>query len=102
MSSFAAAFRDLVMPDLRRSCRLQALSMARDRCDFSEATDAVLAQAQRRGATHLPDGLISELIDWIDATLLRTVAEIETKPDAAREIVDEALRPLEAAWRMTP
>lgn len=91
MSTFAATFRELVMPDLRRASRLQALSIYRGRCGFTEAADAVLADARRRGAMHLQPILMAELMDWIDVTLLRTVVDIETRPEAAREIVDEAL-----------
>lgn len=99
MANFAATFRDLVMPDLRRSCRTQALAVARDRCGFTEASAAVLDQARRRGAAHLPDSLINDLIDWIDTTVLRTIVDIENEPNAARGIVDEALG---AEWRTTP
>lgn len=101
MSTFAATFRELVMPDLRRMCRLQALAVARGRCGFSDASNSVFAHARARGATHLPVSLIAdngqrrdlilELHDWIDVTILKTIADVESRPDAAREIVDETL-----------
>lgn len=91
MSNFAAAFREIVVPDLRRACRLQALAVARERCNFTDAWIAVMAQARRRGATHLPTSIIIDLEAWIDTTILQTIADIETRPEAAREIVDGAL-----------
>lgn len=91
MSTFAATYREIVMPDLRRACQGQALSLARGRCSFTEAYDAVFALARRRGALHLPTNLLADLEGWIDTTLLRTVVDIETRPEAARKIVDEIL-----------
>lgn len=95
MSTFAAAFREIVMPDLRRRCRISALMVARERWSFTEASSHTFDLARARGAAHLPDGVLTDLHGWIDSTLLRTIADIETRPDAAREIVDEDLG---AAW----
>jgi hypothetical protein len=39
--AFPTAFRDLVVPPLRLACRLQALSIARERCSFTDAYFAV-------------------------------------------------------------
>lgn len=98
MSTFQAAFRELVVPDLRRACRHQALSVARDRCGFTDANIAVYRMATARGATHLPDGILLDLEVWIQTVILKTVVDIENRPEAAREIVDEIL---EATWRAT-
>jgi hypothetical protein len=95
MTTFIDAFRQMVLPDLRKACRLQALSVARERCDFTDAYAAVMAQARRRGAAHLPDHALIDLEAWIDTTILKTITDIETRPEAAREIVDEAL---EGMW----
>lgn len=91
MSDFSATFREIVVPDLRRACRLNALAVARERCSFTDAWIAVMAQARRRGATHLPTAIIIDLEAWIDTTILQTIADIEIRPETAREIVDEAL-----------
>lgn len=91
MSTFTSAFREIVVPDLRRACRLQALAIVRERCDFMAAHVAVMRIARARGALSLADQLLADLDDWIDTTLLKTVADIETRPDAAREIVAETL-----------
>lgn len=91
MSNFSATFREIVVPDLRRACRLNALAVARERCSFTDAWIAVMAQARRRGATHLPMAIIIDLEAWIDTTILQTIADIEIRPETAREIVDEAL-----------
>lgn len=109
MTTFADSFRELVTPDLRRSCRLQALAVARGRCSFSEAADAVWRQAVERGALYLPRLCIDdewvdpdvEIQDWIATTISRTIADIDAREEAAMEIVDEALEPLEASWRTT-
>lgn len=91
MSNFADAFRELVVPDLRRTCRLQALAVARERCSFTDAWIAVMAQARKRGATHLPTNILMDLGEWIEITILETITDLETRPAAAREIVAEAL-----------
>lgn len=91
MSTFHAAFREIVVPDLRRACRLQALSIVRGRCDFIEAHTAVMGMARARGALSLADQLLADLDDWIDTTILKTIADINTRSDASREIVDETL-----------
>lgn len=98
MSTFSAAFREIVVPDLRRSCRLHALSVARDRCSFMDAHAAVMALALKRGMLHLPGDVLIDLETWIDTIVLKTVIDIENRHEAAREIVDEAL---EALWPAT-
>lgn len=85
------------MPDLRRSCRLEALAITHGLSGFAESSAAVMTHARSRGATHLPSGLVDELIDWIDTTILRTIAEIEQRPTVADEIMDETVRAMEAA-----
>ena len=98
MSTFSATFRETVVPALRSECRLQALSLARGRCDFSEAYDAVFLTARERGALHLPDNVLLDLEGWLATTILRTIEDIEARPEAAREIVDEVLG---AGWPTT-
>lgn len=91
MNAFADAFRAIVMPDLRCACRLQALAVARERCSFTEASIAVMAHARSRGATHLPTDILMDLEEWIEITILETIADVETRPSAAPEIVAETL-----------
>lgn len=91
MTTFADAFREIVVPDLRRSCRLNALAVARDRCSFTDAYVAVFRQALARGASHLPNGRLADLEEWTQVTILQTIVDIENRPEAAREIVDETL-----------
>lgn len=95
MSSFADAFYAIARPELRRACRMQALAVARERCDFTDAHTAVMAQARRRGSSHLPSPVMLDLMGWVDTTILKTIADIEIRREAAREIVDETL---EAMW----
>lgn len=86
------------MPELRRACRLHALSVARDRCGFTDATVAVLRHAMSRGASHLPNRILVDLEDWIQTAILKTIADIENRPEVARQIVDETL---EGMWATT-
>lgn len=81
------------MPGLRRFVRIQALCVARGHCSFSDATDAVFHRARARGVMHLPTDLIGEMEVWIASTILRTIDDIESRPEAGREIVDEWLGP---------
>lgn len=98
MSDLSAAFRELVVPDLRRACRLHALSVARERCDFTAAYCAVMAQSERRGSMHLPPRTFMELEQWVAATIAKTITDIDRNPEVARQIVDEAL---EGMWETT-
>lgn len=91
MSTFAAAFKEIVIPDLRRHCRLQAVFVAHGRKSFTDGTGVVWHYAMARGAGHLPLPNIDQLGDWIDTTVLQTIAEIETSPETAPSIVDEYL-----------
>lgn len=85
MSTFAATFRNIVMPRLRRQARVQGLFVALDLRTFSEACSSVWADASRRGAAHLPDSLIDELNDWIATQVLNAAIEFEpTEEDKAR------------------
>jgi hypothetical protein len=91
VSNFATAFRELVMPDMRRMCRLQAVFIAHGRHSFTHGSGVAWRLATRRGATHLPVAVVDQLDDWIDTTILTTIAEIEASPDTAPAIVDEYL-----------
>jgi hypothetical protein len=35
--------------------------------------------------------ILDELEDWIDTTILKTIVDIENRPEAAGEIVEEVL-----------
>lgn len=97
MATFAAAFRELVMPDLRMMCRTQALFVALDQCAFTEASAAVMGHATTRGASKLPDNLILELQDWIDTTILREIDGHAATAEAVRHFTDHPGRG-EAEW----
>lgn len=73
MSTFAATFRELVMPTLKRMCAAHALFVACELQDFCDAHTTVMREAERRGAAHLPDDLRAELDAWIASTILREV-----------------------------
>jgi len=79
------------MPKLLREVRLQALSVARNRCTFDEAVDFVACRARALGANRLGDNGLAEIDDWIATRFLDVIDDIDTRPEAAAEIVDEAL-----------
>jgi hypothetical protein len=103
MATFAATFRELVMPSLARMCRTQGLFVALDLYTFSEASSAVMAAAVKRGASSLPDGLVMELGDWISTAILRAIDEFTPGVEAHCAVADRVavdIARCEAAWRM--
>jgi Na+/phosphate symporter len=102
MTTFAATFRELVMPSLARMCRTQGLFVALDLCTFSEASGTVMAAAAKRGASSLPDGLVMELGDWIGTAILKAIDEFTPAIEAHRVAADRVavdIARCEAAWR---
>jgi hypothetical protein len=73
MSAFSAAFRDIVVPILRREIAIEALHVAYGRQGWSESYDEVVHLAISRGALHLPDEEWDRLRDWIAARMLRWI-----------------------------
>lgn len=80
--TFAATFRELVMPDLRTMCRTQGLFVALDLQSFTEASAAVMHHACMRGASKLPPHLLPELEEWIDTLLLEQIDSHAATADA--------------------
>lgn len=72
MTTFALAFWELVVPDLRRECATQGWLVAHGHAHFSEAFVCVYQMASKRGATMLPNHLLLELEDWIMTTILKS------------------------------
>lgn len=94
MSTFAATFGEIVIPDLRRMCAARGLFVALDLADFGEACAEVWTVALRRGAERLPRAALDQLDDWIAAQLLQAEA-------AARPGVDAvAALPTRDLWRI--
>ncbi len=89
MATFAATFRELVMPGLRQRCRVQALFVTLDMETFAGAFAAVMRHASQRGASGLPDDLLAELADWIGTTILGFVDAFEPAADEARRVADK-------------
>lgn len=101
MSSFAAAFRVHVIPEIRRLCKLQGLYVALGVHGFAEAHSAVLDHARRRGSNHLPDDVLFELEDFICTKLLDGIVEFETIDHASSVVADKValdIRRWEALW----
>ena len=93
---FAHNFRELVMPSLRRRCRVAAFCLERGQWSFSEASAFVWSLAHARGASHLPNAVLFDLAQWIDSQILSASIEFEA-PDKRREIIDELVAEAVAA-----
>jgi hypothetical protein len=90
MTTFAATFRDLVMPTLQRHCRTAGFCVERGRWSFTEGHAFVWDMARSRGALHLPLQIIGDLDGWIDVQILK--ASIEMEDDGVRlAYVDECV-----------
>jgi len=92
--NFPIHFRDHVMPRLRQQVTLQSFLIACGSATYAEGYDAVLAQARRYGALHLPERLRvwdeaaarfrtirprAELEDWIATSLLTGILQAEPR-----------------------
>jgi hypothetical protein len=102
--TFAATFRDIVIPDITRLCRAQGLFVALALREFSDAWSTVMAHATRRGASALPADILQQLDDFIGTSILRAVDEfmpsiLERRAIADRVAIDIAR--CEAAWPTT-
>jgi hypothetical protein len=75
MSTFAITFRELIMDDLRRLCEREAIPVAWEEKEFSDAWLVVMREANRRGAKHLPSHLQDELDWWICRTITSEVGK---------------------------
>ena len=103
MSTFAATFRELVIPDLTRMIAARGLFLALGLSGWSEAYDEVLDEASRRGALHLPDAVFRQLEDWISDELLKASTAAEPLAQRAAAASDKALWRciLERPWPTT-
>lgn len=101
VSTFAATFREIVMPMLKSRARVQGLFLALGRRTFTEAYDEVFGLASARGALHLDDSLLSELEGWIAKELIASCNEFEPQVEERRQIADRVavdVARCEAAW----
>jgi hypothetical protein len=83
-SDFAASFLAHVVPSLRVLVNSHALLLELDDEAFDEAFGAVMAEAIRQGAAHLPDEHFSALDDWIGSALLDAAAEARERIEPQR------------------
>ena len=104
MTTFAAAFRELVTPDLARMCCARGLFIALGVSGWNEAFAEVVAEARRRGAGHLPAHAFAQLEEWVAATLLAAVDKAEAENEAFAAMPNAALWAiiLERPWQTSP
>lgn len=69
-SAFAEAFREHVMPLLRREIIVQGAALATGNASWHEASGSVMALALSRGAGRMRASHFDELSDWIGAALI--------------------------------
>lgn len=98
--TFSEAFRQHVVPDIQRLCRVHGLFLALDRTTFTDAYDEVMSVARRRGAGHLPPNS-DPLEDWIMRSILLAEAEFRPEVEATRAMANKVAADIarcEAAW----
>lgn len=103
MSTFADAFKSIVVPRLRDRCRWQAVRILMDRTDFVRAHADVMAYARKRGATALENDRLLQLDDWISTALLAGIDEWEPVITAQRERSERIAADIQdyfSQWRM--
>lgn len=88
MTGFSEHFRQLVGPRLAALAKLQGTYLAMGIAAFNDAHSAVMAEARRLGACHLPSDKLTELDDWISARLLHEADAIQPVLDEVRELSD--------------
>lgn len=91
--TFAAHYREHVVPKLRQQIALQSFFIACGTTSYEDGFAAVFEQARRYGAIHLPGRLCQELRDWIGAALTDGIIEVEPRIDAM-EAANEARDPV--------
>lgn len=87
-AEFDNAFRDLVVPDLRKRCRFMGSQIALDLVGFDDACVAVMAEARRRGASRLSVERYEGLEDWVGKIILTVESEYRKEVLEYRAIVD--------------
>lgn len=73
---FAIAFRQHVIPHLRKRCAVNSCMLALDFWDWNEAFYDCLHLACNRGALKLDDATFRQLQDWIATELLERTEEL--------------------------
>lgn len=69
--TFAATFREIVVPALKRRIEQHALMVACEITEFDDFCHEIMDEAYRRGANQLPDHILAELDAWVSSTILR-------------------------------
>lgn len=85
VSDFDAAFRSVAIPRLAARCRIEAIRVADREQGFAAAVDAVTDAARRMGMAYLSNDHITDLLDWIAATVLRDIDAAEAITRQVRE-----------------
>lgn len=84
MTEFAAAFREIVVPDMRQLIRATAPCVAMCVMRWTEAHASIMHAASKRGASLLPDNVYDDFEDWVCTQLLNAIATWEAAPRNAK------------------
>src|SRR4051812_26860333 len=84
MSTFASAFKAIVLPQLAPTIAFEASLMAAGCTDFSEAFSAVFSAAADRGLMHLSEDALQSFNDWLATQLLKQSDEAARRGEAFR------------------
>lgn len=84
MSGFAAAFREIVLPQLAPTIAFEAALMAAGCTDFSEAFSAVFSAAADRGVMHLSDDALHSFNEWLATQIVKQSDEAARRGEAFR------------------
>lgn len=95
-SAFADAFRAHAVPKLSRLCEAHGLFIALGLETVSEAHAAVISEAWRADAQHLPEEHFAELEDWLFDTLMTAAvskqAMIEARDASVAHVTEDVMK----------
>lgn len=85
MSTFAAKFRELVGPRLRRECYVHGVLVGLGLEDWADAHSGIVREGLRLGAGHLPRDLFDDLVDQLATWLVEEASRVQDLFEVALE-----------------
>ena len=94
MKLFSNHFAEHIIPRLQNLIRAEAVCVARHVEDYGGAFAAVMAYANRYGASHLPDEIHADLEDWVSSELAEQIMRAEERDSSSfLQYVDRLMLP---------